>query len=42
MALAQRVGPRAEPRGMNAPVAAQNARLLLNTLHWLTGLLPDR
>lgn len=36
MAVAQRVGPRAEPRGMNAPVAAQNARLLLNTLHWLT------
>jgi len=42
MAVAQRVGPRAVPRGMNAPVAAQNARLLLNTLHWLTGLLPER
>jgi len=41
MAVAQRVGPRAEPRGMNAPVAAQNSRLLLNTLHWLTGLLPE-
>lgn len=41
MAVAQRIGPNATPRGMNAPVAAQNARLLLNTLHWLTGLLPE-
>lgn len=41
MAVAQRVGPRGAPRGMNAPVAAQNARLLLNTLHWLTGLFPE-
>lgn len=42
MAVAQRIGPQAKPRGMNAPVASQNAQLLLNTLHWLTGLLPAR
>lgn len=42
MAVAQRVGPRAAPVGMNTPVGAQNAQLLLNTLHWLTGLLPKK
>lgn len=36
MAVAQRVGPRAGPRGMNAPVAAGNARFLLNAVRWLT------
>jgi len=40
MAVAQRVGPGAEPRGMNTLVGAQNSQLLLNTLHWLTGALP--
>jgi len=42
MAVAQRVGPRGRPRGMNAPMASQNARLLLNTMHWLTDLLPGQ
>ncbi len=42
MAVAQRVGPRREPRGMNTAVGAQNAQLLVNTLHWLTGLLPEQ
>jgi hypothetical protein len=42
MAVAQRVGERGEPRGMNAPVGTQNAQLLLNTLHWLTGVLPEQ
>lgn len=36
MAVAQRVGPRSSPRGMNAPVAAGNARFLLNVLRWLS------
>ena len=27
--------------GMNAPEADQNARFLLNVVHWLSGLLPD-
>jgi len=40
MAVAERIGPNAQPRGMNTGVGAQNAQLLLNTLHWLTGLLP--
>lgn len=30
------------PTGMNVPDAAQNARFLLNVMHWLTGLLPAR
>lgn len=42
MAVAPRTGPRATPRGMNAPEAAQNAGLLLNTMHRLTGLLPQQ
>lgn len=42
MAGAQRVGPRAEPIGMNTTVGAQNAQLLLNTLHWLSRLLPEK
>jgi hypothetical protein len=25
--------------GMNAPTARQNPRFVLNTLHWLSGLL---
>lgn len=42
MAVAQRVGPRSEPIGMNTAVGAQNAQLLLNTLHWLSGVLPEK
>ncbi|HEX9701028.1 MAG TPA: hypothetical protein VGD06_16370 [Acidobacteriota bacterium] len=41
MAVAQFVGPGAARRGMNTPEGAQNAQLLLNALHWLTGLLPE-
>ena len=39
MFSAQLSGPNRAPMGMNAPVASQNYRLLLNTLHWLSGLL---
>jgi hypothetical protein len=28
--------------GMNAPAASQNAQFVLNVLHWLVGLVPDR
>ena len=40
MAVAQFVGPNLQPRGMNAPVGSQNAQFLLNTVHWLTRVLP--
>ena len=40
MFTAQRAGPQAAPVGMNHPVAADNARLALNVLHWLSGSLP--
>jgi hypothetical protein len=40
LAVAQLVGPNRQPRGMNAPVGRQNARFLLNTVHWLTRVLP--
>lgn len=33
-------GARRTPMGMNDPTAPQNAQLLLNVMHWLTGLLP--
>lgn len=36
MFSAQVAGPDRFPMGMNAPDAAQNQQLLLNTLHWLT------
>lgn len=39
MFSAQVMGPRREPMGMNAPAAVQNAQFVLNTLHWLTGVL---
>lgn len=39
---AQLTGPDATPTGMNAPVAAQNPRFLLNLLLWLTGEDPAR
>lgn len=40
LAVAQLVGPNRRPRGMNAPVGRQNAQFLLNTVHWLTRVLP--
>ncbi|MGE0442600.1 MAG: DUF4350 domain-containing protein [Gemmatimonadales bacterium] len=41
MFSAQVTGPDRHPFGMNAPNAGQNARFLLNVMHWLTGRLPD-
>jgi len=40
MFSAQVTGARRTPMGMNDPTAPQNARFLLNVMHWLTGLLP--
>ncbi len=42
MFSAQLGGPDRIPTGMNAPASAQDAQFLLNTLHWLAGLLPAR
>lgn len=42
MFSAQLAGPQRAPMGMNAPVASQNYRLLLNVLHWLSGLLGEK
>jgi len=42
MFSAQLAGPGRDPMGMNDPVASQNYRLLLNVLHWLSGLLEKR
>jgi hypothetical protein len=39
MFTAQVAGPERQPMGMNVPAAAQNAQLLLNVLHWMSGLL---
>lgn len=39
MFSAQRAGPDRHPMGMNDPAAAQNPQLMLNVLHWLTGIL---
>jgi hypothetical protein len=39
MFTAQVVGPQKERFGMNSPEGAQNAQLLLNVVHWLSGLL---
>jgi hypothetical protein len=39
MFSAQLAGPQRVPMGMNSPVARQNAQLLLNTIHWLSGIL---
>lgn len=39
MFSAQVAGRERRPMGMNAPMAEQNARFVLNTLHWLTGIL---
>jgi cyanophycinase len=41
MFSAQLAGAARRPMGMNHPQAAQNPQLLLNTLHWLSGLLPE-
>jgi hypothetical protein len=37
MFSAQLAGRAKTPMGMNAPVASQNAKLLLNLMHWLAG-----
>jgi hypothetical protein len=37
MFSAQLAGPNKQPMGMNAPEARENARFLLNAIHWLTG-----
>ena len=39
MFTAQVSGEARAPMGMNLPIAAQNYRLVLNVLHWLTGRL---
>lgn len=40
MFTAQLAGPQKFTMGMNHPEAGENARFLLNILHWLSGLLP--
>jgi hypothetical protein len=42
MFSAQLAGPNRQPMGMSHPSAPQNPRFVLNTLHWLVGLLPER
>ena len=42
MFSAQVSGPQRRPMGMNVPAAAQNPQFLLNVMHWLAGLLPER
>jgi hypothetical protein len=42
MFSAQVSGAARRPMGMNDPTAAQNPQFLLNVMHWLTGLLPER
>ncbi len=39
MFTAQRAGPTKRPMGMSRPEASQNHQLLLNVMHWLSGLL---
>jgi hypothetical protein len=39
MFSAQVAGPQRNPMGMNNPAAPQNARFLLNVVHWLSGAL---
>jgi hypothetical protein len=41
MFSAQIKGSERVPMGMNAPAASQNPQFVLNTLHWLAGLLSD-
>jgi hypothetical protein len=40
MFTAQLAGPQRQPVGMNSPQAPENARYLLNVMHWLGGTLP--
>ena len=42
MFSAQVSGAERRPMGMNAPAAGQNPQFLLNVMHWLAGLLPER
>jgi len=42
MFSAQLSGAERRPMGMNVPSASENPQFLLNTLHWLSGLLPAR
>ena len=42
MFSAQLAGPDRQPMGMNAPLAGQNPQFLLNVMHWLVGILPER
>ena len=39
MFSAQIAGAERRPMGMNAPMAEQNARFVLNVLHWLSGVI---
>jgi hypothetical protein len=39
MFSAQLTGLKKTPTGMNAPIASQNSQFLLNTVHWLSGLM---
>jgi hypothetical protein len=39
MFSAQVAGPNRNPMGMNAPLAGQNPQFVLNTLHWLAGVI---
>ena len=39
MFTAQVAGPNRTPMGMNAPLAGENPQFVLNTLHWLSGLI---
>jgi hypothetical protein len=40
MFSAQVAGAERRPMGMNAPMAEENARFVLNVLHWVVGVLP--
>jgi hypothetical protein len=40
MFSAQVAGAERRPMGMNAPMAEENARFVLNVLHWVMGVLP--
>lgn len=39
MFSAQVAGPTKRPMGMNAPLAEENPQFVLNTLHWLSGVI---
>jgi hypothetical protein len=42
MFSAQVSGPQRRPMGMNMETSAENPQFLLNVMHWLAGLLPER